>query len=403
MPFSALPLPGLFLALFLATAAAYAALLLGLTSILRRIAQREAQPEERPAHLPALSPTVTVLVAARNEERNLPGLLDALLLQEWPVDRLQIVVVDDRSEDGTAGVLKDFAARRPERIKAVSVTALPPGVGPKKHALLRGLEHATGEWIVVTDADCTMDPGWLRALARHFGPDTGMVVGPSVFVEPPDGFGISQGAAALEFASYSVCSAAFIAARFPVIASANNLAYRRSAFDRVGGFARHAAVVNGDDDLLLQDLHHAGNVTVACATNADSVVRTLPPAGSRGFWEQRKRWAGTCLHYRFAPKAFLVALFAFYTAIAALLLAGAFQAATGDARLLGFGLAIFAIKTAADFVLLREGLRQYRLSALLRFFPLAAILHIPLVLAAVVAGSAGRRFVWKGQQLGRKA
>jgi cellulose synthase/poly-beta-1,6-N-acetylglucosamine synthase-like glycosyltransferase len=187
-----------------------------------------------------------------------------------------------------------------------------------------------------------------------------------------------------------------------VIASANNLAYRRSAFEAIGGFARHTSVVNGDDDLLLQDLHHARNWELAFAAEPEAVVRTLPPVGAREFWEQRKRWAGTCLHYRFAPKLVLIAVFSFYAGILALLLAGA-MGLSAQANLLGsIGLLGFAVKTAADFILLYSGLRLFGLTVLMRHFPIAALFQLPLLFAAVVIGSMGR-FTWKGQRMGRKA
>lgn len=386
--------------LFLGLAGAYAVLLPCLAVLLRRKhppASERPTPQAPPGE--GALPQITVLVAARNEEDNLPRLLDALLQQDWPADRLQIVVVDDRSEDGTAGVLAEAAARHPDRIEVVTVEELPGGIGPKKHALLRGLERARGTWICVTDADCTFDSGWLRALARHFAPETGMVVGPSLFKEPPGGYGPLTGASALEFASYSVASAAFIAVNFPVIASANNLAYRRSAFEAIGGFARHASVVNGDDDLLLQDLHHARDWNLAFAASPQAVVYTLPPKGMRGFWEQRKRWAGTCLHYRAGPKLFLGLVFLFYATILILLAAGAAGVSprAGIIGLIGLGM-----KTAADWILLRTGLGLFGRSPLLRHFPLASLLHLPLVFAAVAVGSFGRS-TWKGQKLGRKA
>jgi cellulose synthase/poly-beta-1,6-N-acetylglucosamine synthase-like glycosyltransferase len=395
-----------FLSVFVVLGVGYAVLLLSLTGILRRRTVARSHDGWNEESLPL--PLVTVLVAARNEEHNLPHLLEALLCQDWPADRLQIVVVNDRSEDHTAQVLAEASARHPGRIETVHVTALPPGIGPKKHALLRGLEVARGTWICVTDADCTFGSGWLRALARHFVPGTGMVVGPSVFQEPENdsarvgGHGLLSGAAALEFASYSVASAAFIAARFPVIASANNLAYRRSAFEAIGGFARHTSVVNGDDDLLLQDLHHARNWELAFAAEPDAVVRTLPPEGPRAFWEQRKRWAGTCLHYRLAPKIILVAVFTFYAGILALLLVGATGLSTHARFIGGIGLIGFALKTATDFILLYAGLRLFGLTALLRHFPIAALFQLPLLFAAVVIGSMGR-FTWKGQRMGRVA
>jgi hypothetical protein len=159
-------------------------------------------------------------------------------------------------------------------------------------------------------------------------------------------------------------------------------------------------VVSGDDDFTLQEIHATGKWAIRFCAAPGALVRTSPPAGWRDFWEQRKRWAGKCMHYRPQQAIFLGLVFAFYAAIAALLLAGLFHLGDGAAGLLG--LAGFAVKTLADWAVMRAGLRLFNLSPLLRFFPLTATLHIPLVLGAVAAGSLGG-FTWKGQRLARKA
>lgn len=364
-------------------------------------------------------PFVTVLVAARDEERNLPGTLDALLAQDWPRDRLQIVVANDRSADGTAAVLADYAARHPGLVETVTVAELPPGMSPKKHALARGLEIARGEWIAVTDADCRMGPEWLAALATEFadapstdatrsprtgsGGPAGMVLGLTAYAEPPGGLGAataSEGARALEFVSYGVVASGLIALGFPVIGNANNLAYRRRAFDEAGGFARHGKVVSGDDDFTLQEIHATGRWSIRYCTDPRALMRTAPPEDWARFWEQRKRWAGKTVHYRRAQVVFLSLIFAFYVSITVLLLAGLFHLGNGSWGLLG--LAGLAVKTLADYAVMKRGLDLFGLSRLLRFFPLTAALHIPLMIGAFVAGSFGG-FTWKGQKLKTKA
>jgi cellulose synthase/poly-beta-1,6-N-acetylglucosamine synthase-like glycosyltransferase len=344
-------------------------------------------------------PLVTVLIAARDEEDNLPRTLNALLAQDWPASRTQIVVVDDRSVDNTPEVLRDYAARFPG-IDVVTVEVLPPGLSPKKHALMRGLEVARGSWIAVTDADCVMGPAWLSGLAREFADDVGMVLGLTAYHEPVKGFTPASGARALEFVSYGINAAGLVGLGFPVIANANNLAYRRRAFDEAGGFARHGDVVSGDDDFTLQEIHATGQWAIRYCTAPATLMHTKAPDTWGQFWEQRKRWAGKCLHYRPRQVAFLGLIFAFYLAIALLILAGLF--CIGDGTLGLLGLIGFTVKTAADFAVMREGLKIFGLSPLLRFFPFSGAMHIPLVLGAVAAGSLGR-FTWKGQRLARRA
>ncbi len=377
--------------IFVAACAGYALLDLWLQRGLRRLRSRESASAEKPP-----PESVTVLVAARNEESNLPGLLDALLGQEYPQDRLQIVIVDDRSQDGTSAVLADYARRFPGRLETTHVTQTAAGISPKKNALLLGLELARGTWIATTDADCRMGPHWLSGLSREFSPSVGMVLGLTCYEEPATGFDWGRGTQALEFISYGVVSAALVGLGFPVHANANNLAYRRQAFDAAAAFGKHGRVVSGDDDFVLQEIHATGRWRIRFCTAPEARVRTAPPESWQHFWEQRKRWASKCGLYRPRQAAFLAAIFLFYAAVPILLLAG-----LHDARFAWVAVAGFSVKTLADYAVMRQGLRDFELRRLLRFFPLTALLHVPVILAAVVAGSRGS-FTWKGQRLPRR-
>lgn len=398
----------MFAALFLTACAVYALLDLQLVRGLARVrrAQTPSSPAPGAPGAPgeadkgsAAEPLITILVAARDEEQNLPRTLDHLLAQDWPHARTQIVVVDDRSRDGTPAVLRTYVERYPGRVESVRVDETPVGMSPKKNALAQGLRIARGTWIAVTDADCVMGPGWLRALAANFTDDVGMVFGVTAYEEPAEGFSPAEGTRALEFVSYGVTNAGLSGFGFPVSANANNLAYRRRAFDEAGGFGRHGALVSGDDDFTLQEIHAAGWAFRFCADPA-ARVRTAAPATWTEFWEQRKRWAGKCIHYRAPQVAFLLCIYSFYLTIAALLVAGFLRVGPENLGLLG--LTGFAVKTAADFLVMRAGLKLFGLSSLMRFFPFTAALHIPLVVGSVPAGVFGR-FTWKGQTLGRKA
>ena len=348
---------------------------------------------------PVLSekPSITVLIAARNEENNLPRVLNALLTQDYPVEKIQIVVVNDRSEDGTPSILRSYSEENPGMVEYVNVSSVPSGMSPKKHALQKGLEIARGEWVAVTDADCLMKPNWLSTLSREFTKETGMVLGFTGYKESKNGFGIGLGAQALEFASYSVVSAGLIGLGFPVIANANNLAYRRKAYDEALALNRHLHIVSGDDDFVVQAIHATGKWVVKYCSEPDALMFTQPPESWSHFWEQRKRWASKCAMYGAKQVAFLTVIFAFYTAIPILLLMG-FR----DAQWACLGLMVFAVKTLADLVVMRTGLNIFHLSKLLRFFPWTALLHIPLIVAAVIAGTLGG-FTWKGQKLSSRA
>lgn len=124
---------------------------------IRRLADVVPRPGEAP-------PSVTVIVAARDEARAIEGALRSVLAQDHPA--MDVVVVDDRSTDGTGDILRRMAEAEP-RLRVVHVTELPDGWLGKNHALWRGAQEARGELLLFADADVVMAPDTVRRAALH--------------------------------------------------------------------------------------------------------------------------------------------------------------------------------------------------------------------------------------------
>ena len=118
---------------------------------------RHAIPRLPLAREGAFLPTLSVVVAARDEAAAIASAVRSLLAQDYP--GLEVIVVDDRSTDGTGAALR---AVQDPRLITIRVDALPEGWLGKNHALWRGAEVASGEWLLFTDADVVFAPGALR-------------------------------------------------------------------------------------------------------------------------------------------------------------------------------------------------------------------------------------------------
>jgi len=102
---------------------------------------------------------VSVIVPAKDEEANIGAALETLLAQDYP--NIEIIVVDDRSTDGTAEVVRGVAARD-GRVRLVQVKELAAGWFGKPHAMHTGAREARGEWLLFVDADCRQAPHSVR-------------------------------------------------------------------------------------------------------------------------------------------------------------------------------------------------------------------------------------------------
>jgi glycosyltransferase involved in cell wall biosynthesis len=131
--------------------------LLALQVIINLLVFPELDPTD-PSGPPETWPMVSIVIPARNEERDVGATLDAALAQDYP--RLEVIVVDDGSTDGTAA---EIAARAADpRLVAVSCPPLPEGWLGKPHALSNGTAVARGDWLLLMDADVRLEPGTLR-------------------------------------------------------------------------------------------------------------------------------------------------------------------------------------------------------------------------------------------------
>jgi glycosyltransferase involved in cell wall biosynthesis len=108
-------------------------------------------------------PRISLIFGARDEEEKLPAALATLAALDYP--NLEIIAVDDRSQDSTGEILDEFAREHP-RLRVLQITELPDGWLGKPHALQKAYEASSGEWLLFTDADVRFAPDVLRRAAR---------------------------------------------------------------------------------------------------------------------------------------------------------------------------------------------------------------------------------------------
>lgn len=350
---------------------------------------RRLSPSSAPHHL-----RFSVVIAARNEERNIENCLKSVLSQTIESSRYEVILVNDRSTDATAAIAAAMAESHPN-LSVVTVAETPQGVSPKKHAVLQGILRAKEEVIVFTDADCIVPPVWLETIGMYFDANTGLVQGITTYAEAPGMNRFFYGIQAVDFLSHAVVSAAAIGANLPLNSNANNFAFRKKAFDEANGYGVDGAVVSGDDDLLLQRIWRNTPWRIRYMTDAAAAVRTLPTQSAAGVFEQRKRWGSKTVHYSRMQVSVLSSVFIFYLAIAAVFCAGFFKP-----MLFFVFCGMLLVKILGELALMVPGTKLFGEQRLRKYLVPASLIQLPMVLLSVVLGVFGK-FMWKEQKFGR--
>lgn len=333
-------------------------------------------------------PFVSVVISARNEAERIGTCLEALVRQSYPRDRYEVIVVDDRSDDDTASVVRRFERRLPA-LTVLRIDAPDPDMAPKKFAIQTGIQAARGRIILCTDADCRPESKWIESMTACFTESVGMVIGYSP-IDPNRKLSVLQPFVALDSLALAslVCASALW--KKPVTATGRSLAYRREVFDEVGGFRSIGRFISGDDDLLLQ-LVRKTHWSVAYCT--ESLVPTDPPSGYRQFMHQKIRQASKGRHYTPGTIATLVLIYFFNLSLVLWAPWGWWHGEPLAAMPL-------LIKLIADLGLLLTGGIRFRRLRFLLAYPLIGLLH-PLYIVVFGAWGQFGKFEWKDQEHAR--
>lgn len=227
-------------------------------------------------------PLVTLVVPARDAAGTITPLLQDLNAQIYPRDRLDVLVIDDGSSDGTAEVVKRLARTWPQ-LRCMAN----PGVG-KKAAITAGVELAFGELIVLTDADARCGRERVaRIVAHQQAKASDLVLLPVRTVGDARVIGRWQEAEQSALLGVTAATALGGAA---VLANGANMAFLRGAFYRAGGYVGDRWA-SGDDVFLLYRMKRAGK-RISYLLDREAMVTVDAEPSFAGFWRQRLRWAG---------------------------------------------------------------------------------------------------------------
>ena len=238
-------------------------------------------------------PSVSVVVAARNERSNLQRLLPGLLAQEY--QELEVVVVNDRSSDGSYKWLNEYAHQN-KKLRILHLENLPAGYDGKKHALTKGIQAARHEIILLTDADCLpQSPQWVRRMSAPFqSRQTQIVLGFSPYRSSSSPLNYLIRFETLLVGWHYLTSAC---AGWPYMGVGRNMAYRKSFFVDRQGLNPWITQTGGDDDLFVGAWANRRNTEVVLHPQAHTL--SLPKTDWREWLRQKHRHLNAGVRYRF--------------------------------------------------------------------------------------------------------
>lgn len=340
-------------------------------------------------------PAVSILIAAKDEEENIAACLESTLAQNYPIEKLQIVVVNDRSTDNTQAII-EYYLQKAENLVSVTINEEPIWQTGKLSALKEGIKYCQGELILFTDADCVADPLWTKKIVSNFGQkdsDVGLVMGFSVPQKRGSEASLFAKLQAFDLSFLLNIAAGCVGLGKPASCIGNNVACRIEVLDDIGGFEALGYTLT-EDAALMQAITRKTSWKVVCSYEPESVIVTKPALNLRQFYRQRARWLSggqKACKWAIIPLQFV---FLFHL----LILTFTMISVTG----LNFspGLIIcVALKFSSDLALSYMILKRLRRTELLKFF-LAYEAFLMFYTSFVGLGSLfTRRVKWKGEIL----
>jgi len=248
-------------------------------------------------HLTPKTP-ISVIICARDEEENLLSFLPSVMEQDYP--DFEVIVVNDCSTDNSEYTLEALA-KKYNNLRITTIKQDEKFTHNKKLALTVGIKAAKNDWLVLTDADCRPNSKkWLSSIAAGFSDDCEIVLGYGGFFEEKgflnkiirfDGLFI-----AMQYFGFALNGR-------PYMGVGRNLAYRKELFFKNKGFASHAHLCSGDDDLFINEVAKGSNTRVEY--RHDAHTRTIPRDTYERWVNQKRRHLTTSKRYNLLSKILL--------------------------------------------------------------------------------------------------
>jgi cellulose synthase/poly-beta-1,6-N-acetylglucosamine synthase-like glycosyltransferase len=233
---------------------------------------------------------ISIIIAFRNEEKNLDDLFSALEMLNYPIDKYEVILIDDNSSDSSYQKAAELSSTKSNYRVSKAANKKYPG---KKGALDFGISNANYSYILITDADCKPAQNWLLGYSEKFNNNYDMIFGFAPFIQTN---GIINKISCYENLRNSLLTVSLAELKLPYSAAARNFGFTISAFKRLGGFANTLETPSGDDDLLIREAVK-NKLKIGVVDSVESYVLSNSKNTIGEYLDQKARHTKTSFYY----------------------------------------------------------------------------------------------------------
>jgi cellulose synthase/poly-beta-1,6-N-acetylglucosamine synthase-like glycosyltransferase len=336
---------------------------------------------------------LSVVIPARNEEKNIISCMESVCSQHYPSPLLQVIAVDDGSTDKTWDLLRTFHhdgkltnSIHLDEVEDEKFSAY------KKRAIQTGISMAHNDVIVTTDADCKHPSTWLQTIASFYEEKKPVLIAAPVALQNDSS--LLQIFQALDFLVLQGITGASAHKKIHSMCNGANLVYEKNAFREVDGFSGIDNIASGDDMLLMHKIRSKYPDRVHFLKSKQVIVTSLPMQTWKDFFNQRIRWSSKARRYE-DKRIFwtLLLVYLFNLSFPVLLVAGCWI------HILWIYAAILWIaKTIVELPFVYSVATFFDQTSLLKYFFFFQPLHIAYTIVAGLFGQFGK-YEWKGRRV----
>jgi poly-beta-1,6-N-acetyl-D-glucosamine synthase len=327
----------------------------------------------------------SVIIPAKNEERYIGACIESILHSKYPAQLIEIIVIDDKSEDNTYEVVKNQAN--------VILIQQSHSLG-KKAAITRGISEAKNEYIITLDADCIVQYNWFNIIAANFEANNADVVVGPVKINQTRNDILSR----FEFYDTVAMMAITVNGIFRnkyFLANGANLAYRKSVFLSLGGFDDNKNLASGDDVFFVNKAAQSGYKIVASKSDESAVI-TYAQDNFKALLNQRKRWATKTIYY---ANTSILGIQAIVFVVSAYIVIAIVGGSFFSLKILQSGILLMVIKMIVDYFFLSKVTRYFQDSKKMTLFFPSFFLYIFMILYMGLQALLPKEYYWKGKKV----